>query len=265
MRPLPTLMVAPNGARKTKADHPALPITLAEIVATAVACHAAGADGVHLHVRDAHGRHVLDAGLYRELLSEMHHAAPNMLCQITTEAAGQYTAAQQRQLVDAVQPECVSISLAEMLSDGDVSEATRFYEKCFEADIAVQHILYNARDLHALSDLLGSGALAKADLQVLFVLGRYSEQQESTPQDLDIFTQWLGAFETAPDWAVCAFGKQETACLTEALRLGGKIRVGFENSFWNANGTIANSNSERVAEMNRIVQNLGPLSSTSPS
>ncbi|MEY8097253.1 3-keto-5-aminohexanoate cleavage protein [Falsihalocynthiibacter sp. S25ZX9] len=265
MRSLPRLMVAPNGARKTKADHPALPITLEETVATAVACHAAGAQGAHLHVRDAHGHHVLDAGLYRELLSEMHNAVPNMMCQITTEAVGRYTAAQQRQLVDAVQPKCVSISLAEMLSDGDTPQATRFYAKCKEADISVQHILYDAHDLRVLSDLLANEALATDDLQVLFVLGRYSEHQESTPQDLGIFTQWLGAFETAPDWAVCAFGKQETACLTEALRLGGKIRVGFENSFWNANGTIANSNSERVAEMNRIVQNLGPHSSSFPS
>lgn len=33
MSPLPRLMVAPNGARLTKADHPQLPITIPEIVA----------------------------------------------------------------------------------------------------------------------------------------------------------------------------------------------------------------------------------------
>ena len=64
MKPLPALMVAPNGATKTKADHPALPVTIPEIVACAEACARAGADGIHAHVRDAEGRHVLDAGLY---------------------------------------------------------------------------------------------------------------------------------------------------------------------------------------------------------
>ena len=50
---LPKIMVAPNGARLGKADHPALPVTIAEIVACAAACWHAGAGGIHAHVRDA--------------------------------------------------------------------------------------------------------------------------------------------------------------------------------------------------------------------
>ncbi|NBB83711.1 MAG: hypothetical protein GVY28_09935, partial [Alphaproteobacteria bacterium] len=63
------LMVAPNGARKTKADHPALPIGPAELAATAVACRDAGAAAIHLHVRDEAGGHSLDAGRYREAIA----------------------------------------------------------------------------------------------------------------------------------------------------------------------------------------------------
>ena len=54
------IMVAPNGARKTKADHPALPITPAELAATASACLEAGAAAIHLHVRDRDGGHTLE-------------------------------------------------------------------------------------------------------------------------------------------------------------------------------------------------------------
>ncbi|MEC8515837.1 MAG: 3-keto-5-aminohexanoate cleavage protein, partial [Pseudomonadota bacterium] len=61
---LPRLMVAPNGARRTKADHPAIPVTIQETVETALACAAVGAQAMHLHVRDADQQHVLDAGLY---------------------------------------------------------------------------------------------------------------------------------------------------------------------------------------------------------
>jgi uncharacterized protein (DUF849 family) len=50
------LAVAPNGARKTKADHPALPMTPEEIAMTAAACHEAGAAMIHLHVRDPDGQ-----------------------------------------------------------------------------------------------------------------------------------------------------------------------------------------------------------------
>ena len=49
---LPKLMVAPNGARKVKKDHPAVPLTISETVATAKSCYEAGAGAIHLHVRD---------------------------------------------------------------------------------------------------------------------------------------------------------------------------------------------------------------------
>ena len=74
MRAKPLIMVAPNGARRMKADHPALPLTVAETVETAQACHAAGAGALHLHIRDAEGRHSLDAGHYREALQALRQA-----------------------------------------------------------------------------------------------------------------------------------------------------------------------------------------------
>lgn len=44
------IMAAPNGARKTKADHPNLPITVDEVVAEARACREARAAMLHAHV-----------------------------------------------------------------------------------------------------------------------------------------------------------------------------------------------------------------------
>ncbi|WP_195753677.1 3-keto-5-aminohexanoate cleavage protein, partial [Vibrio parahaemolyticus] len=49
------IIVAPNGARKTKHDHANLPMTKDELVAEAIACQTAGAAMIHLHARDANG------------------------------------------------------------------------------------------------------------------------------------------------------------------------------------------------------------------
>ena len=114
MTGLPRLMIAPNGARRTKADHPALPMTLPEIVETAKDCAALGADGLHLHLRDAQGRHVLDAGLYREALQELGAAVPDMALQITTESAGLYAAPHQRAVALESGACMVSAALREM-------------------------------------------------------------------------------------------------------------------------------------------------------
>ena len=47
------LMVVPNGACLTDDDHPALPVTIPQIVETARKCAAAGAGAILFHVRDA--------------------------------------------------------------------------------------------------------------------------------------------------------------------------------------------------------------------
>jgi uncharacterized protein (DUF849 family) len=59
------ITIAPNGARKTKVDHPALPMTPSEIADAAATCRDAGASMIHLHVRDRQGRHTLDPDAYR--------------------------------------------------------------------------------------------------------------------------------------------------------------------------------------------------------
>ena len=82
------IMVAPNGARRQKSDHPALPISVQEICDTARACEAAGADAIHVHVREDDGRHSLDTGRYRETLSALTEHAPSPRVQVTTESAG---------------------------------------------------------------------------------------------------------------------------------------------------------------------------------
>ena len=56
------ITVAPTGAELAKADFPQLPTTLEELVETAVACEAAGASMIHLHIRDGEHRPTLDHG-----------------------------------------------------------------------------------------------------------------------------------------------------------------------------------------------------------
>lgn len=252
IEPLPKIMVAPNGARRKKSDHPALPVSIRETVETAKACFAAGATGLHAHVRDEDQNHVLDAGLYKELIAEMEITVPQMQVQITTEAVGIYTPAEQRAVVRGVMPKSVSISLKEMLAEGD-AEPLKFYHWANDNEVAVQHILYEPSELSQLINLINSGYLPAKDHQLLFVLGRYSINQESSPDDLtpffDVFTQ----SKLKADWAICAFGKGETACLADALSKGGNARVGFENSLWNEDGTLAKDNAERVKEVAKLV------------
>lgn len=248
---LPLIMVAPNGARRVKTDHPALPVTIEETVEDAAACFAAGAGAVHAHVRDEGGAHALDADRYQALLSQLNVAVPQMQVQITTEAVGRYTPEEQRQLVRDVRPDLVSIALREMVPDADTDAAAAFYDWALKEGSSIQHILYSTEDVERFFDLAESGVIPGKSHQLLFVLGRYSENQESAPEDLDPFLRRLaarrGSYEI--DWAVCAFGHRETECLVHAIENGGKARIGFENSLWNRDGAVAKNNAGRVTDL----------------
>lgn len=257
MTALPALMVAPNGARLTKADHPALPMTLPEIIATARDCHAAGADGLHLHLRDADGGHLLDAGAYREAVQELAAQVPDMAVQITTEAVGMYDPPHQRQVAVQSGAAMVSASIRELCRD-PVNVTRAFYDNCAAQGIAIQHILYDRADGELLTRTLSPDLLSAPDLQLLFVLGRYAADQNSDPRDLDTFLDWMGAQDLTPDWAVCAFGQGETASLVYAAQRGGKCRVGFENARMHADGRVANDNAERVRAVHDAIRHLPP-------
>lgn len=249
MSTLPRIMVAPNGARLTHKDHPRVPVTIPELVACTLDCAAAGADGLHAHVRDGGQNHVLDAGLYRELLVELSKVLPDFYVQITTEAVGRYTPAEQRALVRDVQPRAVSVALREITAEPDRKVTARFFHDCAEAGIDVQHILYDVPDVMNFAQWVASGDIPAADLQALIVLGRYAPGQKSTPADLGAPVAALREHVPGVDWAVCAFGAEETACLVAAYRMGGKLRIGFENNRLNSDFTCAKDNADRVREL----------------
>ncbi|MEM9492285.1 MAG: 3-keto-5-aminohexanoate cleavage protein, partial [Myxococcota bacterium] len=119
--PAPVILaVAPNGAYKSQADHPALPITATEIASATAACVEAGAAMVHLHVRDRAGQHCLEVLAYREAMAAIRReVGPELLIQVTTEAAGRYRPEQQMALVRALEPEAVSLSVRELVSTED--------------------------------------------------------------------------------------------------------------------------------------------------
>ena len=255
------LSVAPTGARRTRADHPALPLSPAEIAETAAQCLAAGACLLHLHVRRADGSHSLEAEDYRPALEAVRRAVgERMVVQITTEAVGHYTIEQQIALVKSLHPEAVSLALREVAPDeASLATAAAFFEWMHRERIIPQVILYSADEVRRYHALQRRGALPADRHWVIFVLGRFNTPQVAQPAELVPFLQaWAEAPATnAVPWALCAFGPREAACAGAALALGGHARVGFENNLALPDGTPAASNAQLVAGAAGLAQLLG--------
>ena len=254
-RPI-AIAVAPNGARKTHADHPALPITPDELAACARQCVDAGAAMLHLHVRRPDGTHSLEPEDYRPAIAAVQRAVGDALViQITTEAVGIYTPEQQMASVRALQPEAISAALRELAPDAaHEAEAARFFGELAAARTAIQYILYSADDVVRYRDLRARGVLPDTPHWVLFVLVRYSAGQRSDPSDLLPFLQaWAegGDITANVPWAMCAFGPREAECALSAALLGGHARLGFENNMALPDGSTAPDNAALVTNLRR--------------
>ncbi|WP_454726104.1 MULTISPECIES: 3-keto-5-aminohexanoate cleavage protein [Cupriavidus] len=253
--------VAPNGAYKTAADHPAVPLTAAALAAEARACLDAGAAMMHMHVRQPDGRHSLDAQRYREALAAVKQAVGDqLLVQVTSEAAGVYRAAEQIAMVRALRPEAVSIGLREIaVPDIPEAELAAFLAWLARERVMTQIILYDTADVARWQALRARGLVPPGAWSVLFVLGRYTAGQVSSPRDLLPFLQ---ASDGALPWAICAFGREEHACVTAAAAFGGHVRVGFENNLKLRDGSTAPGNAALVEQAAQGAGALGrPLAS----
>jgi len=248
-----TIMLAPNGGRRSKADHPALPVTMAETVACAVAGQATGAEAVHVHLRDAAGGHLLDAGAYRELTQEIAARAPDLAVQITTEAIGRYSPAEQMRVVRDAAPAFASCALRELCEDEPAALA--FYREMAAAGTGIQHILYTPEEATRLRALAEAGRLPAGPLSLIFVVGSYPDGGGTPARRLAAF---LAATEgLACDWMACGFGPGESRVLAAAMALGGHARVGFENGLHMADGSPAADNAARVREVAALRRGLG--------
>ena len=250
------IAVAPNGARKSRADHARLPITPDELAQCAADCLAAGAAMLHLHVRDADGRHSLEPADYQAAIGAVRdRVGDGLLVQVTTEAGGRYGPAEQMALARELAPDALSLAIRELCREpGSLREVEAFLAELGERRALVQYIVYDTADLARMVRMQAEGAVPQRSPHVLFVLGAYAERRAGRPDELP---QLLAALPAGWRWSVCAFGAAELRCVVTGALLGGHVRVGFENNLQLASGQAATDNADLVGACRDTLRRLG--------
>jgi 3-keto-5-aminohexanoate cleavage enzyme len=250
------ISVAPNGARRSKQDHPAIPLTPAELAIEAEQCADAGAVLLHLHVRDSNGKHTLSPDTYRYALDAIQHrVGSRLLLQITTESVGMFDIRTQMDTVLAVRPPAASFAIRELIPDVAAEPQARdFFAAVAGIGTVPQFILYHPDEIDRLRALQASSVIPFSNADVLFVLGRYTDNQHPGATALNSF---LARWGNDPAWTVCAFGAGELAIAAAAIGLGGHIRVGFENNLQRPDGSILSGNAEQVAAVAALARTVG--------
>ena len=241
------ITVAITGSLPTKADNPAVPITIAEQVASTQEAFEAGASLVHCHVRDDEGKPTSDPDRFDRLLEGLRKHCPGMIVQLST--GGRSGAGRERGGMIPLKPDMCS------LSTGSCNFPTRIYENSPDLiDWLASEMLVNdvmpeieAFDLSMIFkavEMQKSGQI-KAPLLVQFVMG----VKNAMPVDREAFKFYIATLKRlAPDahWTAAGIGRDQITVNRWSLELGGHCRTGLEDNVRMDRTTLAPSNAALV-------------------
>lgn len=259
------ITVAPTGAETAKADVPTLPTTPEELVETAVACEAAGAALIHIHVRDSDHRPTLDPVLLKEAVVAVREAT-DLVVQLSTGGAVTDPLEQRLTVLDA-DPDSCSLTCGTTNFGDDVflnpwGFMVDLYRQAQEREVVPEFELFELGHVHALRRLIDECGLPYGgQVHVDFVMG-VPGAMPGTPQTL------LAALELLPpevtSWSATGIGRTHLPVAAAALSAGGHLRVGMEDNLVFAKGRPVTHNKElvaRAAELATLMQR-PPMSTT---
>ena len=218
------IMVAPNGARSTKRDNAALPISPQEIADEVVRCAAAGASIAHLHARNPDGSPTQSIAVFREIADRIRDRC-DIVLQISLGTIG-FTVEQALEPV-ALKPEMVSLPLDAFRTD-DV-----------QAQEGVRKMALHVRgqgvrpELSVYDEGMLNGALGlvrEGEIDAPACFGLILRDPPSMKEGMTRMIELADALPAGALWWVARGGRYGLGLRALAVELGGNVRVGFEDS-----------------------------------
>lgn len=251
------ITVAPTGAETAKADAPALPVTLAELVADAQACQAEGAGLVHVHVRDEAALPTLDPGRLRDTVQALREAT-DLVVQLSTGGAVTDPEAARLAVLDA-QPDSASCSMGTLNFGDDVftnrwSFIVEMHGRMRDRGIGAEYELFDLGHVSALHRLLDRhGPPAGGHVHCDLVMG----VPGGMPGTAAALVAAVAALPAGATWSATGVGRSTLPVALAALSAGGHLRVGMEDTLSIAPGVPTTGNPElvrRAADLARLAQ-----------
>ena len=258
MSPARTLItVAPTGAETAKADVPALPVTLEELVETGQECERAGAGMVHVHIRDDQARPTLDLARLRDTVAALREGT-RLVVQLNTGGAVTDPFEDRLRVLDAA-PDSCSLTCGTVNFGDDVFSnpwpfMAELYQRTQAQEVVPEFELFDighVAALHRLLDTYGPpyGGQVHCDL-VMGVPG-------GMPGTAETLVAAVQALPAGATWSATGIGRTSLPVALAALSAGGHLRVGMEDTLTFAKGRPVRDNAElvaRAAELARLAQ-----------
>ena len=266
---------AVTGSADTPGRNPAVPVTPAQITASAIDAAKAGAAIVHIHVRDPQTtRPSMDPALYREVVERIRASGTDVLINLTTGPGARFIpgvddplkpapgstlslpAERVRHVVELA-PEICSLDMGSMNMGGYAFVNTQSYLEAMavairDVDVIPELEVFEAGHLMLARRLIETGHVKPPGLFQI-CLG-ISWGQPATSEAVAYMRGLL-----PPDCVWFAFGISlyQFPMAAQTVLLGGHVRVGLEDNLYLEKGKLTPSNAALVEKAAKIIEILG--------
>lgn len=242
------ICVAITGSLPTKANNPAVPISVSEQVESTQEAFEAGATIVHAHVRNDDQTPSSDPEKFAALKEGIAKHCPGMIIQFST--GGRSGAGQTRGGMLPLRPDMASLSV------GSNNFPTRVYEnppdlvdwlagEMLKYDVKPEIEAFDLSHILKARDMADKGQLAGTPY-IQFVMG----VKNAMPVDRDVFDYYIHTVRRlfGPDapWCAAGIGSNQLTLNEWAIAAGGHARTGLEDNVRLDRDRLAPSNAALV-------------------
>ncbi|MEM6488851.1 MAG: 3-keto-5-aminohexanoate cleavage protein [Pseudomonadota bacterium] len=252
------ICVAITGSVPTKADNPAVPITVEEQVASTRAAYEAGAAIVHCHVRDDAGLPTSDPERFGALKAGIEAACPGIIVQLST--GGRSGAGRARGAMLPLRPDMASLTV------GSNNFPTRVYENPPDLvdwlagemkahDVMPEIEAFDLSHLHHAALMVRDGRLAPRPY-VQFVMG-VKNAMPADKETFDFFVRTVERLIPGVEWCGAGIARHQIEMNDWCAAAGGHLRTGLEDNLRLDRATLAPSNAVLVARAAEVAARYG--------
>ncbi len=274
-----------TGSIHTPTMSDALPITPTQIAEQAIEAAKAGAAILHLHARNPEtGKPTPDPAVFMEFLPRIKQGCDAVI-NITTGGSMIMTVDQRLEGPNALKPEMCSLNMGSMnfalhpLADryrawkhdweepylrasedmifrNTFRDIDRIMKTMGDSGTRFEHECYDVGHLYNLAHFVDRG-LVKGPffVQMIFgILGGIGAEIRNLVFMKETADKLFGENY---QWSVLAAGRNQMPFATQAVMMGGNVRVGLEDSLFIGKGKLAKSNAEQVVKIRHIIEELG--------
>ena len=266
---------AVTGSADTPGRNPAVPVTPAQIAASAIDAAKAGAAIVHIHVRDPQtAKPSMDGALYREVVERIKASGSDVLINLTTGPGARFVPGDDDPLtpgagtsfkrpeervrhVVALKPDICSLDMGSLNMGDRVFINTPSHLQTMAVAIRESGVLpelevFEAGHLLLAKRMIETGHI-KPPGMFQICLG-IAWGQPATPEAMTYMRNLLPA---DCSWFAFGISLYQFPMVAQAVLLGGHPRVGLEDNIYLEKGKLAPSNAALVEKAGRIIEILG--------